>query len=87
MCTCIILCTVDNMHCCLKINFLFLFHNHMIEIVIIISHSLIDSEGWYVGTSFMTGCSGMYPGNYVEKAKDSDCWTLHKYVLNICITL
>ena len=37
-----------------------------------------DSEGWYFGTSFMTGCSGMYPGNYVEKSKDSDCWTLHK---------
>ena len=26
-----------------------------------------DSEGWFFGTSFLSGCSGMCPGNYVEK--------------------
>lgn len=41
---------------------------------------LTDSEGWFFGTSFLSGCSGMYPGNYVEKTKDSDCWTLHRYL-------
>lgn len=37
-----------------------------------------DNEGWFFGTSQNTGMSGLYPGNYVEKAKDSDCWTLHR---------
>lgn len=37
-----------------------------------------DSEGWFFGTSHNTGTSGLYPGNYVEKSKDSDCWTLHR---------
>lgn len=38
-----------------------------------------DNEGWFYGTSHNTGMSGLYPGNYVEKAKDSDCWTVHRY--------
>eukprot|EP00731_Ephydatia_muelleri_P012280 Em0006g1174a len=37
-----------------------------------------ESEGWYHGTSHTTGISGLYPGNFVEKAKDSDCWVLHR---------
>lgn len=37
-----------------------------------------ESEGWYHGTSHSTGISGLYPGNFVEKAKDSDCWVLHR---------
>ena len=37
-----------------------------------------DSEGWFFGTSQTSGTSGLYPGNYVEKTKDSDCWTMHR---------
>ena len=40
--------------------------------------TLADSEGWFYGCSHNTGMSGLYPGNYVEKIKDSDCWTLHR---------
>ena len=39
-----------------------------------------DNEGWFFGISHNTGMSGLYPGNYVEKTKDSDCWTVHRYV-------
>ena len=41
--------------------------------------TLTDSEGWFFGSSQNSGMSGLYPGNYVEKTKDSDCWTLHRY--------
>lgn len=44
-----------------------------------------DSEGWFFGTSQNSGMSGLYPGNYVEKTKDSDCWTLHRYSTCTCI--
>ena len=37
-----------------------------------------ESEGWYVGTSFMTGVTGVFPGNYVEKCAETDCWTMHR---------
>lgn len=39
-----------------------------------------DNEGWFFGTSHNTGTSGLYPGNYVEKTKESDCWVLHRWV-------
>lgn len=42
--------------------------------------SLTDNEGWFFGTSHNTGTSGLYPGNYVEKTKESDCWVLHRWV-------
>ena len=57
--------------------------------IIIGTHSLFnfslslmcaDNEGWFFGTSHNTGMSGLYPGNYVEKTKDSDCWTVHRYI-------
>ena len=41
---------------------------------------LSDNEGWFEGTSHNTGTSGLYPGNYVEKTKESDCWLLHRWV-------
>jgi len=41
-----------------------------------------DNEGWFFGSSHNTGMSGLYPGNYVEKTKDSDCWTLHRSALS-----
>lgn len=37
-----------------------------------------ESEGWYVGTSFMTGVTGVFPGNYVEKCAETECWTMHR---------
>ena len=41
-------------------------------------HLSKENEGWFFGTSHNTGCSGLYPGNYVEKVKDSACWMLHR---------
>lgn len=51
---------------------------HGYRLMLTCSHT--DSEGWFFGTSHNTGTSGLYPGNYVEKSKDSDCWTLHRWV-------
>ena len=47
----------------------------------LLSCAFADSEGWFYGCSHNTGMSGLYPGNYVEKIKDSDCWTLHRSVV------
>lgn len=38
----------------------------------------MHSDGWYQGTSHMTGLTGMFPGNYTEKAPESDTWTVHR---------
>ncbi len=48
--------------------------------VMVVCLATLDNEGWFYGTSHNTGMSGLYPGNYVEKTKDSDCWTLHRYI-------
>ncbi|KAJ8035382.1 Ubiquitin-associated and SH3 domain-containing protein B [Holothuria leucospilota] len=39
-----------------------------------------NSDGWFQGTSHMTGCTGMFPGNYTEKAPESDTWTVHRVI-------
>ncbi|XP_076801111.1 ubiquitin-associated and SH3 domain-containing protein B-like [Clavelina lepadiformis] len=35
-------------------------------------------EGWFYGTSWMTGCSGFFPVSHTEKSTDTDTWTVHK---------
>ena len=37
-----------------------------------------ESDGWLRGTSHNTGMTGVFPANYVERAKDSDLWVLHR---------
>ncbi|XP_033641717.1 ubiquitin-associated and SH3 domain-containing protein B-like [Asterias rubens] len=39
-----------------------------------------SNDGWYKGTSHQTGLNGMFPGNYTEKAPESDTWTVHRVI-------
>ncbi|XP_041379415.1 protein UBASH3A homolog [Gigantopelta aegis] len=37
-----------------------------------------SQDGWYRGTSWLTGSSGMFPGVFTQKTAETWTWTLHK---------
>jgi ubiquitin-associated SH3 domain-containing protein len=37
-----------------------------------------SKDGWYYGTSWLTGNSGMFPGTYTKKTQETASWTLHR---------
>lgn len=39
-----------------------------------------DDEGWVLGTSVTTGCSGYFPHNHVARASESETWSLHTWL-------
>ncbi|GFO15189.1 ubiquitin-associated and sh3 domain-containing protein b [Plakobranchus ocellatus] len=36
-------------------------------------------DGWYKGTSWKTGVSAFFPGNFTTKCAQMEMWTLHRY--------
>jgi len=44
----------------------------------------ISTDGWYLGTSWMTGCTGMFPGVYTERTAETETWTMHRSLHTYC---
>ena len=58
-------------------------HNDELELldgdyVFVPANQTSESEGWMRGVSMSTGLSGMFPSNYVERCRESDCWAVHR---------
>jgi len=58
-------------------------HNDELELldadyVFVPANQPSESEGWMRGVSMTTGLSGMFPSNYVERCRESDCWAVHR---------
>jgi len=35
-------------------------------------------DGWFYGTSWLTGCSGFFPASHTERSADTNTWTVHR---------
>ena len=39
-----------------------------------------SEDGWYTGSSWVSGMVGLFPGTYTQKTAQTWAWALHGYV-------